>query len=290
MTKLPPTVLQPQASDGNPSTRQQQVCEPPYRRRCNEPWTSTQTRMPPTGSLSCRLPVPGFLCPKLCSVMPVHAIQLATGPSAITLLLWASFLCGPRPVLCERWLLRDATQRASGFHRQCAAGSLQGIWRLNHLCSRSVESSAADLQMPHSNHALTSVPEDSGVIASAGNFLTSGLHPNAPSAIQVPLVSQYATHECSKRREYEQRVRDVEGASFVPLVFSSTGGMGPAFAATFKRLADLLSEKLDCPYAAMLNWLRYRVSFALLRSAVTSLRGSRRRLHLPSSSTSARID
>ena len=108
-------------------------------------------------------------------------------------------------------------------------------------------------------------------------------HPNAPSAIQAPLASQYAKHERSKRREYEQRVRDVEGASFVPLVFSSTGGMGPACATTFKRLADLLSdhEKLDCPYAAMLNWLRCRVSFALLRSAVTSLRGSRRRLHLP---------
>ena len=81
-------------------------------------------------------------------------------------------------------------------------------------------------------------------------------HPNAPSAIQAPLASQYAKHERSKRREYEQRVRDVEGASFVPLVFSSTGGMGPACATTFKRLADLLSEKLDCPYAAMLNWLR----------------------------------
>ena len=106
-------------------------------------------------------------------------------------------------------------------------------------------------------------------------------HPNAPSAIQAPLASQYAKHERSKRREYEQWVRDVEGASFVPLVFSSTGGMGPACATTFKRLADLLSEKLDCPYAAMLNWLRCRVLFALLHSAVTSLRGSRRRLHLP---------
>ena len=106
-------------------------------------------------------------------------------------------------------------------------------------------------------------------------------HPNAPSAIQAPLVSQYTKHERSKRREYEQRVRDIEGASFVPLVFSTTGGMGPACSITFKRLADLLSEKLDCRYSAMMNLLRCRVSFALLRSAITSLRGSRRRLHLP---------
>ena len=47
-------------------------------------------------------------------------------------------------------------------------------------------------------------------------------HPNAPSAIQAPLVSQCAKHERSKRCEYEQRVCDVtEGASFVPLVFLS---------------------------------------------------------------------
>ena len=106
-------------------------------------------------------------------------------------------------------------------------------------------------------------------------------HPNTPSAIQAPLVSQYAKHERSKRQSMSSGVRHVKGASFVPQVFSSTGGMGPACAATFKHLADLLSEKLDCPYAAMLNWLRCRVSFTLLRSAVTSLRSLRRRLHLP---------
>ena len=63
-------------------------------------------------------------------------------------------------------------------------------------------------------------------------------HPNAPSAITTSLASQHSKHERSKRRQYEQRVREVEGASFVPLVFSTAGGMGPACTTTFKRLAS----------------------------------------------------
>ena len=69
-----------------------------------------------------------------------------------------------------------------------------------------------------------------------------------------------------ERKRERERVHDVEG---------------PACATTFKRLANLRSEKLDCPYAAMLNWLWCRVLFALLWSAVTSLWGSRRCLNLP---------
>ena len=103
-------------------------------------------------------------------------------------------------------------------------------------------------------------------------------HRNAPSARTASLTSQYSKHERSKRRQYEQGVREVEGASFVPLVFSTAGGMGPACSTTFKRLANMLSEKSNCSYASMMNWLRCRSSFALLRSAITSLRGSRNRL------------
>lgn len=103
-------------------------------------------------------------------------------------------------------------------------------------------------------------------------------HPNAPSARTASLASQYNKHERSTRRQYEQRVREVEGASFVPLVFSTAGGMGPACATTFKRLANKLANKMDCNYATAINWLRCRSSFALLRSALMAIRGSRRRV------------
>ena len=53
-------------------------------------------------------------------------------------------------------------------------------------------------------------------------------------------------HERSTRRQqYERRVRKVEGGSFVPLVFSTAGGMGPACTTTLRRLASMLSGKFD---------------------------------------------
>ena len=156
------------------------------------------------------------------------------------------------------------------------------MWRSNHLCNRSVESSSADLQMPHRKHALTSVPEDFGVIASAGHFLTSGCSTRTPHLPYKRLL-RASTQNMNAARDVSMSSGCV--TSKVPALcrscFHQPEEWGPACATTFKRLADLLSEKLDCPYAAMLNWLRCRVSFALLRSAVTSLRGSRRRLHLP---------
>ena len=43
-----------------------------------------------------------------------------------------------------------------------------------------------------------------------------------PSSIQ----SLYRRHEQEKKREYGDRVREIEQASFTPLVFATTGGMG----------------------------------------------------------------
>ena len=57
-------------------------------------------------------------------------------------------------------------------------------------------------------------------------------NPYAPSNRHSTLAVSYRQHESLKKRHYEQRVREVEHASFTPLVFSSTGGLGPA-ATTF---------------------------------------------------------
>ena len=73
-------------------------------------------------------------------------------------------------------------------------------------------------------------------------FLT--LH-GAPS--NHPFKSAYRRHdsEREKRRQYEQCVREVEHGHFTPLVFTTTGGMGDAAGQVYKRLANLLTEKLD---------------------------------------------
>ena len=102
-------------------------------------------------------------------------------------------------------------------------------------------------------------------------------HPNAWSTHHLPLASLYARHECTKRRQYEQRVCEAEHASFTPLIFSTARGMGRAASVTYKGLAGLLAEKLDLPYSSVMSWLRCRLSFDLLRSSIMCLCGSRRR-------------
>ena len=75
-----------------------------------------------------------------------------------------------------------------------------------------------------------------------------------------------------KKREYGDRVREVELASFTPLVFSTTGGMGREGNVFYKRLASLLADKA---YGTTMSWIRCVLTFSLLRSAVMCIRGSR---------------
>ena len=48
---------------------------------------------------------------------------------------------------------------------------------------------------------------------------------------------------------YEQRIRGIERASFIPLVMPATGGMVKEATNFHKRLASLLAEKWDQPYS-----------------------------------------
>ena len=71
------------------------------------------------------------------------------------------------------------------------------------------------------------------------------------------------------------RIREVEHSYFTPLVFSASGEMGHEASAFYKRLASLLSDKWNDPYAIVLGWIRCRLSFCLLRSAIQCIRGAR---------------
>ena len=62
-----------------------------------------------------------------------------------------------------------------------------------------------------------------------------------------PIQQTYRRHETEKRRNYESRVLEIEGASFCPIVLSTSGGQAPTTQALVKRVATLLSEKLDIP-------------------------------------------
>ena len=63
--------------------------------------------------------------------------------------------------------------------------------------------------------------------------------------------------------------------------FQSAGGMGDAAAQVYNRLAGLLSEKNNLSYGETMGWIRCRLSFALVRSAIMCIHGARSRLHSP---------
>ena len=71
---------------------------------------------------------------------------------------------------------------------------------------------------------------------------------------------------------------DIEQAlqgTFTPLIFTPTGGM--ECLQYYSRLAQLISIKKGEHYAKTISWIRARTSFALLRSALICIRGSRAR-------------
>ena len=67
------------------------------------------------------------------------------------------------------------------------------------------------------------------------------------------LAQCYRRNELEKKRAYDERVREIEHASFSPLVFSTSGGMGTTAAVVYKRLASLIAEKHNKPYSRALQ-------------------------------------
>jgi hypothetical protein len=100
-------------------------------------------------------------------------------------------------------------------------------------------------------------------------------NPLAPSYQNTPLAQCYRRNEQEKKRAYDQRVREIEHGSFSPLVFSATGGMGTVATVVYKRLAAMIAEKHTKSYSTTMQWIRCRLSFSLLRSAIMCFRGSR---------------
>ena len=85
----------------------------------------------------------------------------------------------------------------------------------------------------------------------------------------------FKEQEEEKRWKYQQRVLDVEMGSFTPLILRTSGGMGADCNCFLKRLAEKLSEKNKEPYHITITWTRTLLSFDILRSVHTCLRGSR---------------
>ena len=102
-------------------------------------------------------------------------------------------------------------------------------------------------------------------------------HPFAASNVVLPLDGLYKKHELEKTNLYGDRVRQVEKASFEPLVFLMTGGVGPRCTATVKKLAKMITDKRQEQYPDIMGFIRTKLRFSLLRSVLIAIRGERGR-------------
>ena len=85
----------------------------------------------------------------------------------------------------------------------------------------------------------------------------------------------YETNEKEKKRKYNQRILDIEHSSFTPIIFTAMGGMGREAKQFYKRLCELLADKKKENLSMITTWVRRKVIFALMRSVLLCLRGSR---------------
>ena len=78
-------------------------------------------------------------------------------------------------------------------------------------------------------------------------------HPNAATYRTRRMADIYKLHEKMKCRDYQQRVLQVEKATFTPLVYSTTGGMASQATMFHKKLAQLISDKRREQYSDVMN-------------------------------------
>ena len=95
---------------------------------------------------------------------------------------------------------------------------------------------------------------------------------------QLPFKSfivAFFTLKNEKKRTYLDRVLNIEHGTFTPLIFGTNGGYGKEAGDFLRILANKISEKGGEQYATITAWLRTKLSFEILKSALLCIRGSR---------------
>ena len=100
-------------------------------------------------------------------------------------------------------------------------------------------------------------------------------HVNAASYRNLSQEQTLKNQENKKKREYNQRVMEVEGGSFTPLVFGTNGATGKECNTFISSMATKLSAKRNEQYANIIKWIGTRYSVSLLRATLLCVRGSR---------------
>ena len=100
-------------------------------------------------------------------------------------------------------------------------------------------------------------------------------NPNANGYLNAALPRCHEINEKEKKRNYNNRILQIEHGTFTPLVFSIYGSMGRECTKFYSKLEELLSDKRKKSKLLKVDWLRTKVCFGLLKSCLLCLRGSR---------------
>ena len=106
-------------------------------------------------------------------------------------------------------------------------------------------------------------------------FDTRVFYPFAASYSAKGISAAYNHHNKEKKREYSQRINQVERGTFTPLVFSSTGSCDKETTVVLKKTAGMVAEKTGQEYSHVFSLLRVRIAFDLIHSSLRCLRGTR---------------
>ena len=100
-------------------------------------------------------------------------------------------------------------------------------------------------------------------------------NPFAPTNAAKDIAQMYSHHEKSKKREYSARILEVEKGTFSPVIFGCHGGASQETIKLMKVIAMRIATKRKEEYSTVMNFVRRRVSFDIVKTCVLSLRGSR---------------
>ena len=97
----------------------------------------------------------------------------------------------------------------------------------------------------------------------------------ANSQVNTPIESVLRKHEMDKKRTYNTRIMEIDHGTFTPIVITTKGVMGRECEKFHKALAEKLAVKKEEKYEEVIRYIRVKMSFLALKSALLCLRGTR---------------
>ena len=157
---------------------------------------------------------------------------------------------------------------------------------MKHVATVAVEPTLASLTGETFQVASSNTSDEARSDISARGFWIRGqtafavirvFNPQAKSHLNQNLPAIHKKNENEKKRIYNKRINNVDHGSFTPLVFSCFGGMSRECSRYYSQAAERIADKRKLPKSIISNWIKTRLNFALLRSCLLCVHGTKSR-------------